>query len=61
MSEWLDATVNESMLTVASVFRPVYTTIVLPDTQKLTRPFDRKTAVVSLTKTLADSKAFVQK
>jgi exportin-2 (importin alpha re-exporter) len=33
----------------------------LPDTQKLTRPFDRKTAVVSFTKTLADSQAFMER
>jgi len=44
-----------------SVFRPVYTTIILPDTQKLVRPLDRKIAVVSFTKTLADSHAFVDR
>lgn len=46
---------------IASVFRPIYLTIILPDTQKLTRPSDRKTAVVSLTKTLADSEAFIER
>lgn len=40
------------------VFTPIYTSIILPNTQKLSRPFDRKTAVVSLTRTLADSQAF---
>jgi exportin-2 (importin alpha re-exporter) len=45
----------------SSVFRPVYISIILPDTQKLTRPFDRKTAVVSFTKTLADSVSFVER
>jgi len=50
------------MLTInSSVFRPVYISIILPDTQKLTRPFDRKTAVVSFTKTLADSVSFVER
>ncbi|QIX01836.1 hypothetical protein AMS68_007353 [Peltaster fructicola] len=44
-----------------NVFTPIYTTIILPDTQKLTRPFDRKTAVISLTRTLADSQAFVDR
>ena len=44
-----------------NVFTPIYTTIILPDTQKLSRPFDRKTAVVSLTRTLADSQAFVER
>lgn len=36
-------------------------TVILPDTQKLARPTDRKTAVVSLTKTLGDSQAFVDR
>lgn len=44
-----------------NVFTPLYTQIILPDTQKLSRPFDRKTAVVSLTHTLADSQAFVDR
>jgi len=48
-------------LTTHSVFRPLYTTIILPDTQKLTRPLDRKIAVVSFTKTLADSQAFTER
>jgi exportin-2 (importin alpha re-exporter) len=39
----------------------VYTGIILPDTQKLSRPFDRKTACISLTRTLADSQAFVER
>lgn len=43
------------------VFTPIYTTIILPDTQKLSRPYDRKTAVVSLTHTLATSEAFVER
>jgi len=33
----------------------------LPETQKLARPYDRKTAVVSLTHTLATSEAFVER
>ena len=45
----------------ANIFTPVYTTIILPDTQKLSRPADRKTAVISLTRTLADSQAFVDR
>ncbi|KAF2478643.1 CAS/CSE protein [Neohortaea acidophila] len=44
-----------------NIFTPIYTTIILPDTQKITRPFDRKTAVISLTRTLADSQAFVDR
>jgi exportin-2 (importin alpha re-exporter) len=34
----------------AGIFGQLYTAIVLPDTQKLTRPMDRKVAVVGLTK-----------
>ncbi|GAB7353432.1 hypothetical protein MBLNU459_g3901t1 [Dothideomycetes sp. NU459] len=44
-----------------NVFTPIYTGIILPDTQKLSRPYDRKTAVVSLTHTLANSQAFVDR
>jgi exportin-2 (importin alpha re-exporter) len=43
------------------VFVPIYLTIVLPTTQQLARPLDRKLAVVGLTKTLADSQAFAVK
>ncbi|KAH7073441.1 CAS/CSE protein [Paraphoma chrysanthemicola] len=43
------------------VFKPMYLTVILPDTQKLARPTDRKTAVVSFTKTLGDSQAFVDR
>jgi exportin-2 (importin alpha re-exporter) len=39
----------------------VYPTFVLAETEKLAKPVDRKTAVVSLTKTLCDSQAFGQK
>ncbi|WPH00848.1 Hypothetical protein R9X50_00367800 [Acrodontium crateriforme] len=44
-----------------NIFTQIYTGIILPDTQKISRPFDRKTAVVSLTRTLADSQAFVDR
>jgi exportin-2 (importin alpha re-exporter) len=49
------------MLTLNSVFKPIYLTVILPDTQKLARPTDRKTAVVSFTKTLGDSQTFVDR
>ncbi|KAB8416393.1 hypothetical protein FH972_024912 [Carpinus fangiana] len=45
----------------ANVFTQLYLSIILPDTQKLTKPFDRKIAVVSLTKNLGDSEAFAEK
>ncbi|KAI9695531.1 MAG: importin-alpha export receptor [Bogoriella megaspora] len=44
-----------------NVFTPIYTTIILPDTQKLARPSDRKTAVISLAKTLGNSDSFVER
>lgn len=44
-----------------NIFVPVYLNIILPLTQQLARPLERKTAVVSLTKTLTDSKAFANK
>jgi exportin-2 (importin alpha re-exporter) len=43
------------------VFVPIYLTIILPTTQQLARPLERKFAVVSLTKTLTDSQAFAVK
>ena len=43
------------------VFRGLYLQIILPKTQELARPSDRKIAAISLTKTLADSKAFVER
>lgn len=50
------------MLTVhASLYVQLYLTIILPDTQKLARPLDRKIAVISLCKTLTDSVAFAEK
>ena len=42
----------------ADLFRQVYPSIVLTETDKLARPVDRKLAAVSYTKTLCDSKAF---
>ncbi|KAI9772860.1 MAG: importin-alpha export receptor [Geoglossum simile] len=45
----------------SGVFTPLYTSIILPDTQKLSKPFDRKTAVISLTKTITESRAFAER
>lgn len=42
-------------------FSQVYPPFVLAETEKLAKPVDRKTAVVSLTKTLCDSQVFAQK
>ncbi|KJZ80577.1 hypothetical protein HIM_00427 [Hirsutella minnesotensis 3608] len=42
-------------------FTRVYPAFVLAETEKLAKPVDRKTAVVSLAKTLCDSRAFAQK
>jgi len=43
------------------IFKALYLQVILPETQKLARPTDRKTAVVSFTKTLGDSQAFVDR
>lgn len=43
------------------VFRQLYPGIILTKTQELARPLDRKVAAISLTKTLADSKAFQER
>ncbi|KAL3472304.1 CAS/CSE protein [Aspergillus californicus] len=39
----------------------IYLNIILPESQKLARPLDRKTAVLSFTKTLANSEAFANR
>ena len=44
-----------------SVFVPIYLKIILPTTSNLSRPIDRKAAVVSFVKTLVASNAFAQK
>ena len=43
------------------MYTPLYLSIILPETKKLARPLDRKTAVISLTKTLIGSKAFAER
>ncbi|KAL1987176.1 hypothetical protein VTN96DRAFT_4782 [Rasamsonia emersonii] len=45
----------------ADLFTPIYLNIILPESQKLARPLDRKTAVLSFTKTLANSEAFANR
>ncbi|KAM5342582.1 hypothetical protein ACJ41O_013548 [Fusarium nematophilum] len=56
-----DYFIKQSDQVEEGVFTKVYPVFVLPETQKLARPVDRKVAVVSLTKTLCDSQAFAQK
>lgn len=43
------------------IFRGLYLSIILPKTQEIVRPNDRKIAAVALTKTLADSQAFIDR
>ena len=59
--KYVDHRLCSALLSLSSVFVPVYLNIILPETQKLLRPLDRKTAVISLTKTLADSAAFAER
>ena len=44
-----------------SLYVQLYLNVILPESQKLARPLDRKTAVLSFTKTLANSEAFANK
>jgi len=48
----------DMLINLPSLFTPVYLKVILEETQKLARPLERKTAVISLTKTLANSEAF---
>ena len=57
----VDFFVAATDLVQQDVFKMLYLQIILPKTQELARPSDRKLAVISLTKTLADSKAFVER
>ncbi|KAK6834963.1 Importin alpha re-exporter [Apiospora arundinis] len=45
----------------ANLFVPIYLKTILPVSQQLIRPIDRKLAVVSFAKTLAESQAFAQR
>lgn len=54
----VDVFVAESDKVQENVFRDLYLGIILPKTQELLRPIDRKIAAVSFTKALADSVAF---
>lgn len=44
----------------ADLFRQVYPSIILVETDKLARPVDRKLAVISYTKTICESQAFAR-
>jgi exportin-2 (importin alpha re-exporter) len=56
-STWFIFSTNQ-WLTATRLYVQLYLNIILPESQKLARPLDRKTAVLSLTKTLANSEAF---
>ena len=45
-------------LTCSSLYVNLYLKVILPGTPKLARPLDRKTAIMSLTRTLTSSSAF---
>ncbi|EEP78665.1 HRC135 protein [Uncinocarpus reesii 1704] len=45
----------------SGVFTPIYLNIILPESRKLARPLDRKVALISFTKTLANSDAFANR
>ena len=54
-----DFYINVTDAVQENIFRSVYLNIILPESQKLVRPLDKKTACVSFTKLLGDSEAFV--
>ena len=56
-----DVFIAESDKVQQDVFKGLYTQIILPKTKELARPMDRKIAAVALTKTLADSQAFISR
>ncbi|KAL1974216.1 hypothetical protein VTN31DRAFT_5776 [Thermomyces dupontii] len=56
-----DFFINVTDKVQADLFTPIYLNIILPDSQKLAKPLDRKTAVVSFAKTLANSEAFANR
>ncbi|KAI4282163.1 MAG: hypothetical protein L6R38_003143 [Xanthoria sp. 2 TBL-2021] len=53
--------INHANQVQEGLYVQLYLTIILPDTQKLARPLDRKIAVISLCKTLTDSVSFADK
>lgn len=57
----VDVFVAESDKVQHNVFKDLYLGIILPKSQELLRPIDRKIAVISFTKTLADSVAFKER
>ncbi|KAL9040431.1 MAG: hypothetical protein Q9180_001912 [Flavoplaca navasiana] len=57
-SDWF---INHANQVQEGLYVQLYLSIILPDTQKLARPLDRKIAVISLCKTLTDSVAFAEK
>lgn len=57
----LETTGIGSINTLLSSFTAIYLTYILPGSQKLARPVHRKTAIVSLTKTLCNSEAFANR
>ena len=50
-----------TVLTILSLYVTLYLKVILPGTPKLARPVDRKTAIISLTRTLTSSSAFAEK
>ncbi|KAL8941402.1 MAG: hypothetical protein Q9211_001843 [Gyalolechia sp. 1 TL-2023] len=57
-ADWFIAYANQVQ---EGIYVQLYLSIILPDSQKLVRPLDRKIAVISLCKSLTDSVAFAEK
>ncbi|KAK2764938.1 importin-alpha export receptor [Arachnomyces sp. PD_36] len=56
-----DFFINVTEKVQEGLFTPIYLNVILPETQKLARPLDRKAAVIGYTKTLANSEAFASR
>ncbi|KAI3323164.1 CAS/CSE protein [Xylariaceae sp. AK1471] len=56
-----DFFVSQVDLVQNNLFTPIYLTIILPTSEQLVRPVDRKAAVISFAKSMGDSQAFAQR
>lgn len=56
-----DFFVSQVDLVQNNLFTQIYLTIILPMSEQLVRPVDRKAAVISFAKSLGDSQAFAQR
>lgn len=56
-----DFFISQVDLVQNNLFTQIYLTIILPTSEQLVRPVDRKAAVISFAKSMGDSRAFAQR